>query len=105
MERWTDGLERWPFWLGIISESGKPSTERINRALKKHIRKGSTIVHDCEKAHNALVRELRLVDERYKANTSDPVYLEQMALVNHLWNQPQGETPRTGCRHGLQWVC
>ena len=70
--------------LAIASENGKPSTKRINGALKEHIRKGSTIVHDCEKAHNALVRDLELVDERYKAVVTDPVYLEQMALVNHL---------------------
>lgn len=61
--------------LAITSESGKPSTKQINEALKEHIREGSTIVHDCEKAHNALVRDLRLVDECYKAVTTDPVYL------------------------------
>ena len=70
--------------LAIASENGKPSTKRINKALKRHIERGSTIVHDCEKAHNALVRDLQLVDERYKAVTTDPTYLEQMALVNHL---------------------
>ena len=43
-----------------------------------------SLVHDCRKAHNALVRDLKLADERYKANPADPVYLEQMELVNHL---------------------
>lgn len=61
--------------LAIASENGKPFTKRINEALKEHIREGSAIVHDCEKAHSALVRDLRLVDERYKVVTTDPVYL------------------------------
>ena len=83
--------------MAVASENGKPSTKRINRALKAHIREGSTIVHDCEKAHNALVRDLKLVDERYKANTADPVYLEQMALVNHLCSWIRRYVERFAC--------
>jgi len=83
--------------LAIVSENGKPSTKRINKALKRHIRRGSTIVHDCEKAHNALVRDLELVDERYKAVTTDPVYLEQMALVNHLCSWIRRYVERFAC--------
>ena len=83
--------------LAIASENGKPSTKRINGALKRHIRRGSTIVHDCEKAHNALVRDLGLVDERYKAVTTDPVYLEQMALVNHLCSWIRRYVERFAC--------
>ena len=83
--------------LAIVSENGKPSTKRINDALKAHIKEGSTIVHDCEKAHNALVRDLRLVDERYKAVTTDPVYLEQMALVNHLCSWIRRYVERFAC--------
>lgn len=77
-------IDSWGRALALVSENGKPSTARINAALRGHIKEGSTLVHDCEKAHNALVRKLGLVDERYKADPSDPVYLEQMALVNHL---------------------
>lgn len=83
--------------LAIVSENGKPSSKRINEALGKHIRKGSTIVHDCEKAHNALVRKLELVDERCKANPADPVYLEQMALVNHLCSWIRRYVERFAC--------
>ncbi|MBR3327744.1 MAG: IS1595 family transposase [Atopobiaceae bacterium] len=83
--------------LAIASENGKPSTGRINKALRRHIMEGSTIVHDCEKAHNALVRDLRLVDERYKAVTTDPVYLEQMALVNHLCSWIRRYVERFAC--------
>lgn len=83
--------------MAVVSENGKPSTKRINGALRAHIREGSTIVHDCEKAHNALVRELKLVDERYKANVSDPTYLEQMALVNHLCSWIRRYVERFAC--------
>lgn len=46
--------------------------------------KGATLIHDKERAHNVLVRELSLENEAYNANISNPVYLEQMALVNNL---------------------
>ena len=83
--------------MAVVSENGKPSTKRINGALKTHIGRGSTIVHYCEKAHNALVRDLGLVDERYKAVTTDPVYLEQMALVNHLCSWIRRYVERFAC--------
>ena len=83
--------------LAIVSENGKPSTKRISKALKRHIRRGSTVVHDCEKAHNALVRDLGLVDERYKAVTTDPTYLEQMALVNRLCSWIRRYVERFAC--------
>lgn len=41
-------------------------------------------MHDRERAHNVLVRELGLEDEPHKADVRDPVYLEAMALVNNL---------------------
>lgn len=77
-------IDSWGKALAVVSENGKPSTKGINAALEGHIKEGSVLAHGCEKAHNALVRKLRLVDERYKADPSDPVYLEQMRLVNHL---------------------
>lgn len=79
--------------LVAVSENGKPSAKRI----KSHIKKGSTIVHDCEKAHNALVKKLDLVDERYKANTSDPEYLLHMALVNNLCSWIRRYAGRFSC--------
>lgn len=89
--------DSWGRALAVVSENGKPSTKRIDAALGTHIKEGSTLVHDCEKAHNALVRKLRLVDERYKANPSDPVYLEQMALVNHLCSWLRRYVDRFAC--------
>lgn len=68
----------------VICGHGKPSSERILEALKDHIVPGSTLVHDGEHAHNALIRELNLVDEAYKADLKDKNYLENMALINNM---------------------
>ena len=68
----------------VICGHGKPSSERILEALKDHIVPGSTLVHDGEHAHNALIRELDLVDEAYKADLKDKNYLENMALINNM---------------------
>lgn len=56
----------------------------MKKAMKAHVAKGATLVHDKERAHGVLVRELALGDEAYKADVRDPVYLEQMSLVNNL---------------------
>ena len=90
-------IDSWGKAMAVVSENGKPSTGRINAALEKHIKKGSVIVHDCEKAHSALVKKLELVDERYKANTADPMYLEQMELVNHLCSWIRRYVERFAC--------
>lgn len=63
---------------------GKPSSKRMRGAMSAHIAPGSTLVHDMEKSHGALVRELGLVSEAYRADCTDPVYLECMSLVNNL---------------------
>lgn len=68
----------------VICGHGKPSATRIYKALKDHIVKGSTIVHDGEKAHNMLIEKLELVSEAYKADTKDKNYLENMALINNM---------------------
>ena len=70
--------------VAVVCGHGKPSSARIRGALKAHIAEGSVLVHDRERAHGALVRENGLVDESYKADVRDPVYLEAMALVNNL---------------------
>ena len=68
----------------VICGHGKPSATRIYKALKDHIVKGSTIVHDGEKAHNMLIEKLELVGEVYIADTKDKNYLENMALINNM---------------------
>jgi len=68
----------------VICGHGKPSSKRIKGALLSHIAPGSVIVHDMERAHLALVKAAKCTDEAYKADTTDPVYLEAMELVNNL---------------------
>ena len=68
----------------VICGHGKPSATRIYKVLKDHIVKGSTIVHDGEKAHNMLIEKLELVGEAYIADTKDKNYLENMALINNM---------------------
>jgi len=70
--------------VAVTCGHGKPSAKRIKDALLSHLAEGSTIVHDMEKSHRSLVKAARCVDEAYKADVSDPVYLECMAMVNNL---------------------
>ena len=68
----------------VICGHGKPSASRIFEALKNHIVSGSTLIHDGERAHDKLIKELDLKEEFYKANTHDKEYLENMALINNM---------------------
>lgn len=70
--------------VAVVCGHGKPSSARIRRALKPHIAEGAVLVHDRERAHGVLVRELKLEDEAHKADVRDPGYLEAMGLVNNL---------------------
>ena len=70
--------------LAVICGHGKPSGKRIYEALKDHILEGSTVIHDGERAHNTLIRKLKLISKPYKADTKDPEYLENMALINNM---------------------
>ena len=70
--------------VAVVCGHGKPSSKRIVKGLRSHITAGSTIVHDMEKSHRALVRATGCVDESYRADVRDPVYLESMAMVNNL---------------------
>ena len=63
---------------------GKPSSGRIKGAMLPHLAEGSTVVHDMEKSHTALIRAAGCRSEAYRADVRDPVYLECMALVNNL---------------------
>ena len=70
--------------VAVVCGHGKPSAKRIKGALGGHLAKGTTVVHDREKAHNGLLRDAGCESESYKADVRDPVYLEAMALVNRL---------------------
>lgn len=63
---------------------GKPSTKRMKDAMLPHLGRGAVVVHDMEKSHIGLVRAAGCVDEAYRADVTDPVYLECMAMVNNL---------------------
>lgn len=70
--------------VAVVCGHGKPGSGRIKDALLSHIAPGSTMVHDMEKPHGALVRALGGTDEAYRADTRDPAHLEGMRLVNSL---------------------
>ena len=50
--------------------------------LLSHIRPGSLIIHDGEKAHRSLIDKLSSLDEVYIANTKDKTYIENMKMIN-----------------------
>lgn len=70
--------------LAVACGHGKPSSRRVLEALGGHIAEGSLVVHDRERAHGALIRESGCADEAHRADPSDPVYIERMAMVNNL---------------------
>ena len=51
-------IDQYQNMVAIISGHGKPSSKRIIKALKSHIKKGSIIVHDGEHSHYKLIEEL-----------------------------------------------
>lgn len=68
--------------VAIICGHGKPSSKRIEDALLLHIKPGSLIIHDGERAHLSLIEKLNSTDEVYIANTNDQSYLHNMKLIN-----------------------
>ena len=63
---------------------GKPSAKRVREALGHRMAQGTAIVHDRERSHASLVREVGGESTAYKADLSDPGYLEGMEMVNSL---------------------
>lgn len=70
--------------VAIVCGHGKPSSKRITDTLENHIEQNSVIVHDKERAHSALIKATGSISESYKADATDPIYLEQMELINNL---------------------
>lgn len=70
--------------VAIISGHGKPSSSRICKALKSHIKEGFTIIHDGDHSHYKLIEELKASEEFYKANAKNKEYLEHMSLINNM---------------------
>ena len=70
--------------VAVVCGHGKPSARGIKAALGPHLAEGSTVVHDRERAHNGLIAERRCGSEAYKADATDPVYLDAMEMANNL---------------------
>ena len=70
--------------VAIICGHGKPSSRRICNALQKHIKPGSKLIHDGEKAHNKLIENLKLDSEVHKADSKEQADIESMALINNM---------------------
>ena len=77
-------IDQYQNMVAIISGHGKPSSKRIIKALKSHIKEGSTIVHGGEHSHYKLIEELNVKEEFYKADTKSKEYLEHMELINNM---------------------
>ena len=77
-------IDTYKNMVAIISGHGKPSSKRIIKALKTHIKQGSNIIHDGDHSHQQLIDELNCTDEIYKANNKDDYYLENMKLINNM---------------------
>lgn len=83
-------IDQYQNMIAIISGHGKPSSKRIIKALKSHIKEGSTIIHDGEHAHYKLIEELNAKEEFYKADTKSKEYLERMELINNMCSWLKG---------------
>ncbi len=70
--------------VAVVCGHGKPSSKRIKEALQTHIANGAVVVHDKERAHNALIRETKCKSESYKADVRDQEYLDSMMIMNSL---------------------
>lgn len=70
--------------IATIAGHAKPSSKRISKALKSHIKEGSNIIHDGDHSHYKLIQELNCTEEYYKANSKDELYLEKMSLINNM---------------------
>lgn len=64
--------------------NGKPSSARTLKALGGNIAKGSTLVGDKERAHNALARQVGGPHLTFKADPSNEEYRSNLAMVNQL---------------------
>lgn len=53
--------------IAIVEGLGKTSTEKTKLAFDSHIEISSKIIHDDEKSHRKLVKELKLIDESYNS--------------------------------------
>lgn len=53
--------------IAIVEGMGKPSDKTTKETFLKHIEEGSTLIHDDEKSHNVLVKDLKLENVSYNS--------------------------------------
>ena len=53
--------------IAIVEGLGKTSIDKTTATFKNHIKEGSIIIHDDEKSHRKLVKDLKLIDESYNS--------------------------------------
>ena len=70
--------------IHVAEKGGKPNSRGILSFLGERIEKGSTLVHDSEKAHKALVRSLSLKDMTFNETREPEKAHEEMDKVNKL---------------------
>lgn len=70
--------------VAVVCGHGKPSAKGIKTALGSHLAEGSTVVHDKERAHNGVIADRKCGSEAYKADVTDPAYLDAMEMANNL---------------------
>ena len=65
---------------------GKPTVETTKAAFINHIEKGSTLIHDDEKSHKVLIKELKLENKSYKSATLKKLNDKTNPLrpINHI---------------------
>lgn len=60
------------YYCHVLDKPGKPNADGILGALKDNIARGSLLIHDGEKSHNALVSQLELRQEVVKTSDQNP---------------------------------
>lgn len=57
---------------------------RVRKTMDRRIAPGVPLIHNLERARNALVIDSGLENEAHRADMKDPVYLEWMKIVSDL---------------------
>lgn len=70
--------------LFVASGNGKPSEERLLKAFENHIKEGSTIVHDGEKSHGALIEKYSLQSVAYNAKDASKMKNNPLQPINEI---------------------
>lgn len=73
-------------FLFLVEHTSKPSDKSTWNTLGKHIKPGSHLIHDGERSHGILIRELNLTEEYYKTDYTKKLKDEDNPLkpINHL---------------------